>query len=278
MAESSTESTQPAASRRPRNERSLYPREHGASMELLFPLLSAFALGAPTLAGIALAISVILVFVSHEAVLVLLGRRGEAFRRERGAEARRMVLAMLIPASLLGLGALLWLSSAARLAVIVPFVLAIPAWIVALRGESQRTLPVELWVGTALASVALPVALDAGLSPERAIALVLVWAVSHGLGTVAARAVLYRAKDGGRGLVVARVASLVLALVCVGTTVAGTSMGSSLAWVAITPLPWAICALYLASRPPPPTRMSAIGYGLVGASLVSTALVLGLPW
>ena len=247
-------------------------------MELLFPLLTAFALGRPTLAGIAFAVATILVFVSHEAVLVLLGRRGQPFLAKRGAEARRLLLALLTPAFLLGVGSLATLSDGARAAVLVPSILAIPAWIVALRRESQRTLFVELWVGAALASVALPIALDAGLSLPRAASLVAVWTVSHWLGTVAARAVLYRAKDGGRGLALSRALGALVLLVCLGIFVHGRATGSTLAWIALTPMPWALCALYLASRPPPPTRMRAIGYGLVGASILSSALVLALPW
>lgn len=247
-------------------------------MELLFPLLTAFALGRPTLAGIAFAVATILVFVSHEAVLVLLGRRGQAFLGERGADAKRLLAGLLVPAIALGVGALLTLSSEARLAVLVPAALAVPAWIVALRRESQRTLAVELWVGAALASIALPVALDAGLSPTRAASLVAVWTVSHWLGTVAARAVLYRAKDGGRGLVLARALGALALVACLSTFAYGLTSGATLAWIALTPLPWALCSVYLASRPPPPTQMRAIGYGLVGASVVSSALVLALPW
>lgn len=247
-------------------------------MELLFPLLTAFALGRPTLAGIAFAVATILVFVSHEAVLVLLGRRGQAFLLERGPTAKRLLVALLAPAVLLGVCALATLSEAARLAVLVPVVLAVPAWVVAMRRESQRTLPVELWVGAALASVALPVALDAGLSPERAASLVAVWTLSHWLGTVAARAVLYRAKDGGRGLVLARALGAIVTIGCLGAWAFGLSRGASLAWLALSPLPWALSSLYLASRPPPPTEMRKIGYGLVGASLLSSALVIALPW
>jgi hypothetical protein len=247
-------------------------------MELLFPLLTAVALGRPTLAGIAFAVATILVFVSHEAVLVLLGRRGQAFLLERGAQARRLLVALLTPALVLGVGALVTLSDLARLAVLVPVLLAVPAWIVAMRRESQRTLPVELWVGAALASVALPVALDAGLSPERAASLVAVWTLSHWLGTVAARAVLYRAKDHGRGLVVARVLGAVVGVGCLAVLLVGLLRGASLAWIALSPLPWALSSMYLASRPPPPTEMRKIGYGLVGASVLSSALVLGLPW
>jgi len=256
----------------------LFPREHGASMELLFPLLSAFALGAPTLAAIGLAVGAILAFVSNEAVLVLLGRRGERQRVERGGEARRLLVILLTASALCAAYALLEMSTPARIAALVPALLAVPAIAVALRGESQRTLPVQAVVGVTLASVALPVAIDSGLSIARASALVTVWSVCHLLGTVAARGVLYRSKDGGRGLRIARAAGVLALAGSLAAVGMGVPSGWALAWIALAPLPWAIAAVWLSAFPPPPTRMRALGMSLVGASIVSTTMVLALPW
>ncbi len=261
-----------------REERSLFPREHGASMELVFPLLSAFALGAPTLAGIGLAVAAILVFVSHEALLVLLGQRGERQRVVRGPAARRLLAWLVGLAALAGLPALAGLSPTARLACLVPLVLAIPALVIAVRGERQRTLPVELLVALTLSSVTLPVAIDAGLPPARAGLVVLAWTVSFAIGTFAARGVLYRSKDGGHGLARARlVGATGLALSCAAVIVALVS-GWSLAWLGLAPLPWALAALALGAFPPSPRRMTAIGFSLVGASSATLALLLLLPW
>jgi hypothetical protein len=247
-------------------------------MELLFPLLSAFVLGTPTFAGIGLAVAAILVFVSHEALLVVLGRRGATQARTRGTDARRVLVGLLGLAALLGLPALLFLPRAALLGVAVPWVLAVPALVAAVRGAEERSLGVELLVAGALASVAFPVAVDAGLSPARAAALVGCWTVCFAIGTFAARGVLYRAKDGGLGLVRARWIGLVTLAAAALAVVLAATRGWAPGWLGLAPMPWSIAALVLGLRPPSPKRMTLIGVSLAVASALSLAALLASPW
>lgn len=247
-------------------------------MELLFPLLSAFALGTPTFAGIGLAIAAILVFVSHESLLVLLGRRGAAQARARGAEARRLLVTLLTVAAAIGLPALLFLPRAALLGVAVPLVLATPALIAAVRGAEERSLGVELFVAAALASVAYPVAVDAGLAPSIAAALVVCWTACFTIGTFAARGVLYRAKDRGVGLVRARwIGAATLVASGLAVTLAATRDWAP-GWLGLAPAPWSVAAIALGLRPPSPKRMTRIGVSLVVASSLSLAALVASPW
>lgn len=247
-------------------------------MELLFPLLSAFALGAPSLAGIGLAVSAILVFVSHEALLVILGRRGEAQRRAAGPAARRLLAVLLGSAAIGGLPALAALAPEARLATLVPLALGVPTLLVAVRGLHERSLAVELLVAAALSSVALPVALDAGLSFARGALLVVTWLASFSIGTFGARGVLYRAKDGGRGLARARLVGALTLLAGVGLLAASLAGGPSEGWLGAATLPWSLAALGLGIRPPSPKHMTAIGVSLVVASSATLAVLVAAPW
>src|SRR5262245_4761900 len=65
-------------------QRALVPHEHGAYGQLLFPMITALAIGRPGTAAFAWAAAAALVFLAHEPVMVLLGQRGpKASRDER---------------------------------------------------------------------------------------------------------------------------------------------------------------------------------------------------
>lgn len=242
--------------------RSLVPREHGASMELVFPLLCAFALGPPSWAAIAYATAAILAFVAHEPMLVVLGRRGARQRELVGAAAWRMLALFGGGALALGVSALASLSAEARLFALAPVTLGAATLALSLRGVRERALGVELLVVVTFASVALPVAIDCGATAATALAMLATWSVAHALGTLSARGVLYRQKDGGRLLAATRVASvLVLVLGALGAWLEPAAMAYTLG-----PAPFAVAGLVLAAAPPPPTRMRALGLALVLAS------------
>lgn len=249
--------------------RSLVPREHGASMELAFPLFCAFALGPPSSSSIAYALAAMLAFLSHEALLVVLGSRGARQAERAGPLARRWLVVLHSSALLLGVPALVGLCAPARLASLVPVSLALCVLVLTLRGVRARTLGVELLAMVALVSVALPVALECGATLALALATTASWCVAFAVGTFAARGVLYRQKDGGRGLSVARVlgAGVLLASVVLAA-LAPTWWRHALA-----PVPFAVAALVLGMRPPPPTKMMAIGFSLVAASALTLALL-----
>src|SRR5687767_1558450 len=69
----------------------LWPREHGAYVELAGPLLTVLLFLPPATAAIAYAVAACALFLTHEPLLILLGRRGERVR----SAARSAALARL---------------------------------------------------------------------------------------------------------------------------------------------------------------------------------------
>ncbi|HEY5937251.1 MAG TPA: YwiC-like family protein, partial [Kofleriaceae bacterium] len=73
--------------------RSLWPREHGAYVQLLVPLLTGLAARVPTIAAVLLAIAACAAFLANEPLLVVLGHRGARMKTRDGDRARaRLVL------------------------------------------------------------------------------------------------------------------------------------------------------------------------------------------
>ncbi|HET7503266.1 MAG TPA: YwiC-like family protein [Kofleriaceae bacterium] len=64
--------------------RSLWPREHGAYVQLLAPLATAMVATRPTIAGAAIAAGACLAFLASEPLRVLLGARGARLQETAG--------------------------------------------------------------------------------------------------------------------------------------------------------------------------------------------------
>ena len=251
---------------------SLWPREHGAYVQLAYPVLCAWLVGEPTVASVLLGLGAFVAFLAHEPTLLVIGRRG-ARKREavRGRVERRLLLLGTLAAALggvaLGLAPPLaqWLAG-------VP--LGIGTVVAALMfAGRERSLPGELLVAVTLASVSLPVAVSAAVPLDDALILFGAWAVCFALATVAARGVLFQKKDGGRMLRGAMIASLLVAPIAVAMAAANIVAPA----LALSPLPFCLAAVFLALRPPSPRRMHALGFALMGACTVTLALlVLGI--
>ncbi len=238
-------------------------------MALWFPLASAWVLGRPGLASFALGGAAILAFLVHEPLLVVLGRRGARRAREEGAIARRRLIWLSL--AFVAAAAVGWSAATplARLLSLVPAGFGALSMVAAVRGR-ERSLVGELHVGLSLSSIALPVAVAAGVSAFDAAMLASVWTVIFGVGTLAARGVALQKKDRGRGRRLSLVLSLIVALVAVSLAVFHLVP----AWVPLAPVPTVLVALLVSLRPPPPKRMATIGLGLVGASAVTFAILL----
>lgn len=246
----------------------LFPREHGASMELLFALLTAFCLAPPTSSAIALGGSAILVFVAHEPFMVLIGRRGPRRRVAQSADAWRTMIALgVVAAGLLAL-AVHGISTLALSTLVIPLALGVPAVVLALRGR-ERSVLAELLVVGALTSVAIPVALASDVPLDEALEASAVWLVCFTVGTLAARGVLYRAKDRGRGSKLAIIVAMIVAALAI--------LSAALGWLSVRHglalLPSTLVAIVIGLRPPTPKQMSRLGLGLTAASLVSFLLI-----
>ena len=247
---------------------SLWPKEHGAYVQLAFPILSAWLLGAPGVDAILLGLAAFAAFLAHEPMMLAAGRRGPRKQEAtRGRATRRLLVLALVAAALGGL-AIGFTTPLVRGALIVPASLGAIALVLAATGR-EHSLAGELYATVSLTSIAFPVALAAGLGVERAITAVGVWAVGFSLATIAARGVLFQKKDGGRTLrlavassIVAALASLALAMLRVVTP-----------WIALAPMPFALAATLLALFPPTPKHMHALGFALVFAATVTLGLL-----
>lgn len=250
----------------------IWPREHGASMELLFPLLSAWLLGRATLATYALGLAAVCVFVAHEPLLVVSGRRGARRREDERHVAWVRLVVLGTVGALVGAVGLFLADPTTRLLVLVPLATGLVAFAIAVRGR-ERTLGGELFAALALTSVALPVATAAGLSIGHSAAMLTTWLVCFVIATATARGLVVRSRDGGRRLRIALVtAALVLAvgvaLLVLGRVDAATALG---------PAPFALAAIGLALRPPSPKAMTAVGIALTAAGAVTLALLWAEP-
>ncbi len=242
--------------------RSLLPREHGAYAQLAVPLAAAVA-ARPSIAGALLVIAACCAFVANEPLLVIAGHRGARRREQDGARAARWLAIAAIGAvacAVVGLG----LAPAARL---VALAVAVPAAaVVALAWtRAQHSLVGELVAVVALTGAAAPVAVAGGASLDTALALWAAWAIGFACTVVAVHRVLARHRAPASWLDGAVAAALA------ATTLVGTIAGHALAI-----LPLGAIATALVLRPPPATKLRAIGVALVVAALASGALVVGL--
>jgi hypothetical protein len=262
----------PAPMARPAPRR-LLPREHGAWGQLLLPLAAALAMGRPAAAAWLLAAAAVLLFVAHEPLLVLLGRRGERARAAEGGRAARWLGVVAGLGAVAGAAGLLLAPPAARLAAVLPALLA-AAVAALLRLGLEKTVAGEVTVAAALSSAAAAVALAGAVAPAAAAAALCAWVVSFAAATLAVHAVLGRSRSGGaagpRSLHAAGVAALwVLA--------AALWRAGLPAALPLAAAPTAVLALATCLAPVPPRRLRELGWAFVATSAAALAvLVAGL--
>ena len=148
--------------RSPGMSESLWPREHGAYAQLIFPILSGLLPGHPGPAAFAIAAAGIFLFLANEPAAVLLGKRGGRRRRELEPQARQR-LGWLLPAGLAaGAFGFLTMPADGRGLVILP---AIPVLILLplIATHREKSIPGELVVAAAMSSLHVPIAYAGGL-------------------------------------------------------------------------------------------------------------------
>lgn len=247
---------------------SLWPREHGAYVQLAYPVVTAWLLGSPSAAAFLLGLAAFAAFLAHEPVLLLLGRRGARKREAARERATRRLLVLGVLTAGLAAAALASAPDTARWLSGVPLGIGTVVAGLVLAGR-ERSLPGEILVAVALASVSLPVAVAAAVPLGDAVVLFAAWSVCFAVATPAARGVLFQKKDRGRGLRVARWVGLLVVPACLAAAAAGVVSP----WLALTPVPFAAAAVLLALRPPSPRRMHALGFTLMGACTVALVLL-----
>lgn len=254
---------------------SLLPREHGAYAQVVFPLLTALALGGITASALLLVLAVLTVFLAHEPVLVLLGSRGGRAKRETSALAGRRLAWLImagLPAGLVGL----WLAPpAARVAASIPLALAVVLAPLILRRQ-EKTAAGETLVAITLSAAMIPVAAAGGATLSVAAGAAVVWASVFVLGTLTVRGIIARAKKTAQaGWSPLAGPALSASAILLASALALTEQVPALAALAVVPT--AVVALVFGLLGVHPRNLRRMGWSLVASNLaVLAALILGL--
>jgi len=252
----------------------MFPKEHGAYGQLLFPLATSLLVTGVTGAALLTAVAACAAFLSHEPLLVLLGRRGPRAARETGRQA--MVWWSISAATAVGAGCLaLWLTPAGlRWAFAYPLVpVAIFGGALAIRRE--KTAIGELSAAAAFSSLAIPMCRVSGAPASTAFAVAVVFLGVFLASTLAVRVVILAVRGGGDAAAVSttrRAFFVVVGSVLAGLVVAGAR--GELPWAPLLAVaPSWLVATTVAVKPPRPARLKTIGWTLMSASLTA-ALIL----
>ncbi len=250
--------------------RNLLPHEHGAYGQIAMPLACGLALGRPGPAAFLLAAGAFAGFLAYEPLLVATGRRGRRARDEDGARAVRLAFRLAAAATLLA-GAGLFLSPpAARLAAVVPPLLAA---VVALlvRLELERTVAGEVAVAVALSSAGFPVAVAAGATVAAAAAAWVAWILGFAATTLAVEVVLARARAPARDPGLPAMGAVLLLQ---GIAVALSALRIAPWTVPAAVAPLALSSLTVIGLRVPASRLRRVGWGALTGSVVALVVLL----
>ena len=275
MAKTDSSQYQPAMEQRSAEKWRLLPREHGAYAQVVFPLLTALALGDRSAPQFLWAAASMALFVAHEPLLILAGERGRRSHAQLREHAQR--LATILSLVAFGAGALGWWHApqAARVAVIVPLgfgVFLLPLIIT----HHEKSLPGELLASLTFSTMLIPVALAGGVSLRAALIASAVWSTIFLLGTIMVRAVIANVKKAthSRWPVYTSI-SLSLAAVAVSFIMLLTDALPALVAAAI--LPAALMTFTCSLLGVHPRHLRIMGWSLVASNVIAlVALIIGL--
>jgi len=251
----------------------VFPKEHGAYGQLLFPLLTALAVGRRTPSALLLAGAVVLAFLAHEPLLVLLGQRGPRAARDERSRAIAWFAVSAAGAVVLGVAAIVEMRTGVSLAraLLLPAALALVLAIV-IGSRREHTLAGEILAALTFASLALPVARAAGAAQIVASTCAAVFAGVFVPATVCVHAVIARTRRPPA--LAARIGGV---LAAVGSVVALWLLGrwdviSNLSFAAVVPACLVSCVAALAVRSA--KRLRTIGWSLIVTTLLAAALLM----
>jgi hypothetical protein len=251
----------------------LVPREHGAYVELAVPMLTALSLGRPTLAGGAWAVAGVAAFLAHQPALVLIGRRNNHARGVHARTAAIVLVAFSFVSIVAALAAFVLSPPAVEIAACVPAALVLASALFVVR-RAEKTALGEIVVGAALPSLALPVAAASGVTLATALFVWLVFAAGFIASTLGVRAVIQDARGTlSRRASVARAAGAASVLVA---AIALHALRVAPSFVPVAAAPLVLFSIVLHAAPPSPKHLRTLGWLLVGASLMTGAIVRGL--
>jgi len=228
-------------------------------------MVTALAIGRPSVAAISIAGAAAAIFIAHEPLLILLGRRGVRVRHAQQREAIVWLAACGSLAAAFGATGMLLVQSATRWTLGVPLVCGVIATVFVARGEERSTLG-EIAVAAALVSVSFPVAIAASASTIVALTCALAFAAAFITATVSVRTVIAAAHRSGSLMRSSAVAVTVLVLAGVAALASQRLILSAAMWAA---LPMCTVEIVLAVIVPPPRYLRQIGWTLVGASALT---------
>jgi hypothetical protein len=253
--------------------RALLPKEHGAYAQVAFPLLTAFAVAGPSIAGLALALAAVAGFCAHEPAVVLLGRRGSRARRELWRPATWLLATCLLIVAGGMLATIVTIDTADRWALAFPIAPAV-VMVLALLRDSEKSWPSETAAAISFAGLAVPVALAGGASLQRALAVSIPFAVLFTGSVFAVRAVTLAARRRLDAANTSRRAAFGVATGASALIGILTFAGSLTPAVCLACAPGLLTAVAIAARPPSATRLRSLGWMLMAATVGTSALIL----
>jgi hypothetical protein len=253
----------------------MWPKEHGAYGQVTLPLLTAFLVAGVSAGGLLIAVAVVAGFLAHEPAAILLGLRGPRAKRELQQRATTWLAGAAVIGVAAGIGALLMLESAARWSVAVPLVPALLLGVATVRGD-EKSWHGETAAALAFSGAAVPVALAASAPIVTGAAVAIPFALLFVASTLAVRVVILRVRGGGNERAMKATRRAALALVGGASAALAVSVSTEYlpAAVLITPAPGLLTAAVVASHPPAPHRLRALGWTLVAVSVATAALVI----
>ena len=248
----------------------MLPREHGAYGQLLFPLVTALAIGRPGAAALTLSAAAIFAFLAHEPLLVLLGQRGRRAVQEQRSRAWRWFAACTVAALACAAVAIASMPVDALIGLSVPGVLTLALAIV-IAARHERKTAGEILTTLTLSSLAYPVALAVQAPSRAAVTLAAAFATAFVAATLSVRAVIMctRRPPAALSRITAGLALVVgiLGLAALWRLGLAAGVGS---WAV---LPVCGVGFVLVLAPPSATRLRLVGWTLIAATVV-TAIIL----
>lgn len=253
-------------SERARRPRSLWPREHGAYIQLFVPVATSLLATGSSWAGDALALGAGFAFLASEPLRVVIGARGPRMRELAGARARRR---LALFAALAAIAGGTGLALAPRSAVALTMLLApmIGFVLIASRRGTVQTVLGESVAAITLAGAGAPVALAGGMRLGDALAIWLGWSLAYTATVVVVHRVLARHL---RARAPADVRSELTLVVLCGLLAAASVVLPLVRFA--TPL--AIAAVLVLIWMPRATHLRAVGIAFLATSLVAAALAI----
>jgi hypothetical protein len=254
---------------------SMLPKEHGAYGQLAFPIVTALAVAGVTPAALLTAVASIAGFLTHEPLLVVLGRRGARAKREQATRAQKWLAVSASIALSAGVAAVWLTSSYHRWSFLLPLLpLALLAVLVGT--EREKTAIGESAAALAFSCVAIPMCLAAGATIPTALSVGIAFASLFVASTLAVRVIVLEVRGGGDPPLVraTRAVVLVLAASIAASLMVATSHGLLPSIVLAAVAPGLSISGWLALRPPAAARLRIVGWTLVSASAVTAVILI----